>query len=96
MAAPQQKSEGEKLISKKGEEKSTEDRERQRWKNKYDGGLFVNERQGEGGSLHLQEGQKDMEGNLAVKTKRKRWWWGEAGRALISSERLGWDETTLR
>lgn len=55
------------MILKKGEEKSTEDKDR--WKNKYDGDLFANERQGEGGSLYLQERERDIERKLAVKTK---------------------------
>lgn len=50
------------MIVKKGVEKWTEGRERQRWRKKYDGG-GVGERQGEGG--RLQEGERGRERAMA-------------------------------
>ena len=79
MAKPQQKSEGKKLVLKKGEEKSIEDRERQRRRKKSHGRVCEQkaERPGERGSLCLQEGERGMEGEPAVETKGK---WGEGSR----------------
>lgn len=86
MAEPQQKSEGEKLILKKGGEKSTR-RQRKTGGERNTMEVCVDERQGEGGSLSLQEGERDREGEPDIETKGKRCVC-VAGRVPISPKRL--------
>ena len=64
-------------------------RQRETEQDKEYDGVGCAETQGEGGGLSLKEGERAGERQAAEKQMRVK---GEASRAPVSSERLGWDK----